>query len=179
MRIEQLAHSRILIGYPLVEPGLGDVESQRHASVTAPRARVVRHDHVRPLQSDQLAHAEVAVEREQQGDGGSVVAGFGHRRSEYHGQLPRQWRMRLSAASSLPAAKSQPGLAEFEAQLRPSEHDSVDGVRRVVEGPAQRVETFDVLREAVVHGARRDGEEGAHGEMSELEEALEVDGVGA
>jgi hypothetical protein len=38
---------------------------------------------------------------------------------------------------------------------------------------------LDVLRQQSVHGGRRHGEEGADGEPRELEEAVEIDGVGA
>ena len=178
-RLKELGHSGILNGHPLIEAGLCFCESQRHAAVTAAHARIVRQNHVGALQADELADAEVTVEREQQRDGGGVMAGAGHGHCEHDGQLPRQRRVRLGPAGPLPAAKAQPRLAEMEAQLGPLKDDSVDGVRSVIEGPAQRMELLDVLGQLLVHRGRRHGAEGADGESRELEEAVEIDGVGA
>jgi hypothetical protein len=52
-------------------------------------------------------------------------------------------------------------------------------VRGVIEGPAQRMKLLDVLGQLLVHRGRRHGAEGADGEPRELEEAVEIDGVGA
>jgi len=178
-RLKELGHSGVLNGHPLIESGLCFCESQRHAAVTAAHARIVGQNHVGALQPDELADAEIAVEREQQRDGGGVVAGAGHGHCEHDGQLPRERRVGLGAAGPLPAAQPQSRLAQVEAQLGPLEDDSVDGVRRVIEGPAQRVELLDVPGQLLVHRGRRHCEEGADGEPRELEEAVEIDGVGA
>ena len=178
-RLKELGHSGILNGHPLIEARLCFCESQRHAAVTAAHARIVREDDVGALQPDELADAEITVEREQQRDGGGVMAGARHCDCEYDGQLPRERRVRLGPAGPLPAAQAQSRLAEVEAQLGPLKDDSVDGVRGVIEGPAQRVELLDVLGQLLVHGGRRHGAEGADGEPRELEEAVEIDGVGA
>ena len=69
----------------------------------------------------------------------------------------------------------------MEAPFGPLKDDSVDGVRGIIEGPAQRMKLLDVLGQLLIDRGRRHcaDSEGADGESRELEEAVEIDGVGA